>query len=96
MQKKVLISIPESLNERWGEVAKKHDITKSGMIEEFLYQVLPILEESVPSKMLSKAMKEMGKQIDTSATLFDILHGNEKAMAEHDQSVEDYKELKRG
>lgn len=73
MQKRVLISIPEKLNDRWGEVAKKHGISKSGMVEEFLNEVIPVLEEEVPSKILASAMKRMAKEMDTTSTLFDSI-----------------------
>jgi len=73
MQKKVTITINEDINILWGEVAKKHNMSKSGMVEEFLGQVLPILSEKTPSKMMSKAMKEMASQIDSTASLFDSM-----------------------
>lgn len=85
---RINISVEKELNERWNEVAKKHDITKSGMINDFLLEVLPILEAQTPSKMMAKAMKKMAEQIDTTATLFDKM--------EHDKSVEEYKKIKRG
>jgi hypothetical protein len=87
-QKRVNITINEQLNERWNKAAKKHDISKSGMVTEFLLEVLPILEESTPNKMMAKAMKQMSEQIDTTATLFDQMS--------YDESVEDYKKNKLG
>jgi predicted transcriptional regulator len=71
MSKKVTISLSEELNFRWGAVAKKHKISKSGMISDYLEQILPILEEKTENKMLASAMREMSKTIDLSATLFD-------------------------
>ncbi len=88
MKKNVTVSISNDLNDRWTKVAKKHDLSKSGMVEEYLQQIISILEAETPNKMMAKAMKEMGKQIDLSATLFDNM--------EHDKSVEEYKEMKRG
>ncbi len=87
-QKKIGMSIDEELNDRWNKVAKKHDLSKSGMVEEYLQQILPILEAQTPNKMMFEAMKQMAEQIDTTATLFDNM--------EHDKSVEEYKEMKRG
>jgi hypothetical protein len=87
-QKRVTISIDSQINDRWTHVSKRHKITKSGMVEEYLEQILPILEAETPNKMVAKAMKEMGKSINLTATLFDDM--------KHDQSIEDYKEMKRG
>jgi len=88
MQKRVLVSIKEELIPRWSKVAKKHGITKSSMVEEYLEKILPILEAETPSKIMAKAMKQLSDEIDTTATLFDNMI--------HDQSIEDYKEMKRG
>ena len=88
IKKTIGLSIDSELNDRWGAVAKKHKVTKSGMVEEYLEQILPILEQQTPNDMISSAMKEMAKSINATASLFDA--------AEHDQSVEDYKEMKRG
>lgn len=82
MQKRVSITIDENINKRWNAVAKKHNMTKSGMVEEYLEMMLPILEAQTPNKMMAKAMKEMATGIDLTASLFD-------------QSVENYKNMKR-
>ena len=87
-QKKIGMSIDEALNERWNEVAKKHDLSKSGMVEEYLMTILPILEAETPNKMMARAMKKMSEEIDTTATLFDNM--------KHDESLKEYKENKRG
>jgi len=94
MQKRVTISIDENVNKRWTEVAKRLDMSKSGMVEEFILQILPILEEQTPNKMMAKAMKEMAKHIDLTSNLFDTPMYDERAI--YDQSVEDYKKEKRG
>ena len=83
MQKKVTITIDEDINTRWGKVAKKHKMSKSGIVEEFLSEMLPILEAETPNMMIARSMKKMSTTIDLTASLFD-------------QSVEDYKEMKRG
>jgi antitoxin component of RelBE/YafQ-DinJ toxin-antitoxin module len=70
-QKRIGLSIDEDLNERWGKVAKKLQMTKSGMVEEFLEEVLPILEEESPNRIVQNAMKVLAKQIDNTASLFD-------------------------
>ena len=94
MRKVISISIPEELNERWNAVAKKLKVTKSSMIDEYLEQILPILEQKNENKMLRMAMKEMAKSIDATANLFDTPVYNERA--EFDKSVEDYKKEKLG
>lgn len=70
MQKRVTISIDDQLNERWGKTARRLKLSKSGMMEEYLNQILPILETESPNMMIQKAMKEMAKSIDTTADLF--------------------------
>jgi len=70
-QKRVNISINEDLNEVWSRVAKKHGLTKSGMVEEWLENVLPILDQEQPKKVLQHAMKALAKEIDTTASLFE-------------------------
>jgi len=88
MQKRVTISIDENLNDIWGKLAKKHDVTKSGMVEGFLAEVLPLMDESTPNKMMVKIMKKMAENIDDTAGLFDQMS--------YDKSIEEYKEMKRG
>lgn len=86
MQKNVTISIDEDINALWTKLAKKHDISKSSMVEEFLESVLPILNESTPNKMMATAMKKMANTINNTATLFDA--------GEYDASIEEYKKRK--
>ena len=88
MQKRISLSIDAELNDLWGKIAKKHGLSKSGMVEEFLGGVLPILDESTPSKMMSKAMKKMAESIDDTASLFDG--------KQYDEDIEKYKKKKRG
>jgi len=71
MQKKVTITIDESLNDRWSNVAKKHKFTKSRIVEDMLEQLLPILEAKTPNKMMAEAMKSLGAQIDLTGDLFE-------------------------
>lgn len=72
MKKAVTISLDKLLNDRWSKVAKKHGLFKSGMIEEFLNEVVPVLEQETPTKILSSAMKRMAKEMDATANLFDV------------------------
>ncbi len=78
MQKKVTITIDEDINTRWGNVAKKLKMSKSGMVEEFIESILPILEAKTPNKMMAKAMKEMGNTIDLTANLLDGIEENKE------------------
>lgn len=71
MKKAVTISIDAEVNERWTNIAKKLELSKSGMVEEFIVQVLPILEEKTPNKMVASAMKEMAKSMEMTGSLFD-------------------------
>jgi len=70
-RKRINLTIPEELNEQWARVAKKHGLTKSGMVEEWLQNILPILDEEQPKKVLQNAMKALAKEIDTTANLFE-------------------------
>jgi hypothetical protein len=70
-RKRINLTIPAELNERWAKVAKKHGLTKSGMVEEWLNNILPILEQEQPKKVLQHAMKALAKEIDTTASLFE-------------------------
>jgi len=67
----VSVSLPEELNEEWTRIAKKHDLSKSGMLQEWLVYILPVLDEEQPKKILKNAMKSLAKEIDTTANLFD-------------------------
>ena len=87
-KKRVTVNIDTDLDIRWTKVAKRIKQSRSSMINEFLEHVLPILEAQTPNQMMSKAMKEMSNQIDLTASLFEDI--------EHDKSIEDYKEMKRG
>ena len=81
MQKRVNISIDESLNKRWNDVVEKHSLVKSRMVENFLREILPIWENKEPHSQIKKIVDDM-KRDDKTASLFD-------------QSIEDYKAMKR-
>ncbi len=70
-RKRISLTVPEELNDQWARVAKKHGLTKSGMVEEWLQSVLPILDQEQPKKVLKHAMKALAKEIDTTASLFE-------------------------
>ncbi len=88
MKKITSFSLEENLLKRLAVVSEKHGLSRSSIVEDYLKQILPILEAQTPNKMMFEAMKQMAEQIDTTATLFDNM--------EHDKSVEEYKEMKRG
>jgi predicted DNA-binding protein len=56
LRKRVNITLPPELNDRWGKVAKRHHLKKSQMIEEFLEMVLPALEAESASTMIKTAL----------------------------------------
>jgi len=70
-QKRISISIDPELNDRWGKVAKKLKMSKSGMVEDFLREVVPILEQEQPKDIMRMALKKTGEQIDLTASLFE-------------------------
>ncbi len=88
MKKPTTFTIEEDVNKRLSVVSKKLKQSKSSIVEELIEHILPILEAQTPNKMMAEAMKQMAEQIDTTATLFEKM--------EHDKSVEEYKEMKRG
>ena len=87
MKKTASFSMDANVVNRLDKVSKRLKQTKSSIVEEMLLNLLPVLEQTTPNKMVAMAMKEMAKGIDTTADLFDM---------EYDKSVEDYKDMKRG
>ena len=70
-QKRIGLSIDEQLNERWTKVAKKLKMTKSGMVEEMISSILPILEKEKPNEVMKAVLKKSAEQIDLTANLLD-------------------------
>ena len=70
-QQRVGISIDKDINERWTAVAKKLKMTKSSMIDDFLKEVVPILEQEAPKDVMKMALKKTAEQIDMTASLFE-------------------------
>jgi len=62
-QKKMRISINEDVLKRLDKVAKRLNLSKSGMVEEFLIEVLPILEKQNPINMVGSALKKLGEDL---------------------------------
>ena len=62
--KRVTVSIDEDMNSRWNRVSKKLKISKSLMIQEFLDEVVPILEHEQPRDIMAHAVKHMGKNFN--------------------------------
>ena len=62
-QKKMTISINEDVLKRLDKVAKRLNLSKSGMVEEFLIEVLPILEKQNPINMVGSALKKLGEDL---------------------------------
>ena len=69
-QKRIGLSVESELNERWTAVAKKLKLTKSGMVEDFLREVVPILEQEAPADVMRMALKKTAERIDETASLF--------------------------
>ena len=84
-KKKVLISIDDELNALWNKVAKKHRITKSGMIESYLIRILHQLDHA--------SIKNVS-EYDEILQIKEIEKG--LFSSEYDESIEMYKEMKRG
>lgn len=71
MKKITSFSLDEDLLRRLAVVSENHKLSKSSIVEDYLRQILPILEAETPNKMMAKAMKKMAEEIDTTANLFD-------------------------
>jgi len=69
-QKKVTITIDEELNDRWNVVSKKIRMTKSGMVEDFLKEVIPVLEHEAPRDVMAHALEHIGKGVSDMGSLF--------------------------
>jgi len=65
-----MISIDEELNDRWAKVAKKMKMSKSGMIEELLLEIVPVLEHEDPKDIIKYALQATSEQISNTASLF--------------------------
>ena len=64
---RINLTIDPEVNERWGRLAKKYGWTKSGMVEDWLRTVLPIMEKEDPREIIRgyKGMvDEVGKEIE--------------------------------
>jgi len=70
-QKRIGLSVDTELNDRWTAVAKKLKMTKSGMIEDFLREVVPILEQESPNDVMKMALKKTAEHIDMTSSLFE-------------------------
>jgi len=69
-QKRVMISIDSDLDARWKKVSKKIKMSKSGMVEDFLNEVLPILEKEAPRDVMAHALEHIGKGVSDLGSLF--------------------------
>ena len=88
MKKYVTFTIEEDVKKRLAAVAKRAKMSQSAIVEEVLVELLPILEAETANQLIQRSLKKLSESIDNTASLFDA--------AEHDQSVEDYKDMKRG
>ena len=58
----ITISIDRELNERWTEVSKKVGWSKASMVETFIKEILPIMENTEdPRLMVSLILKKSAK-----------------------------------
>jgi len=71
MKKPATFTIEEDVKKRFAIVAKKMKQSQSSIIEELLIEIIPILEAKTPNQMMAKAMQEMAKSINLTASLFD-------------------------
>ncbi len=81
MHKKVTISLPPELAERWNKVSEKHTLVKSVMVQNYLLAIIPMLEKKDVHSIINFRIE------DNSRDLFNM---------EHDKSVEEYKKMKLG
>ena len=65
-----MISIDSDLDARWKKVSKKIKMSKSSMIEDFLNEVVPILEKESPRDVMAYALEHIGKGVSDMGSLF--------------------------
>jgi len=67
---RVNLTIDKELNEKWSEVSQKIKMSKSQMVEVFLSELLPILENNSDAKLiLSLLLRKATKVIDEVSEL---------------------------
>jgi len=64
-------SIDEKIAKRFNETTKRLRINKSAVIEEFIENILPILEQSKKETMLQKILQAQAKALNETASLLD-------------------------
>lgn len=60
---RINLTIDDDLNKEWFEIAKKYGWTKSGMLEDILKNILPVMSLEDPRKILAGAVKESMKSL---------------------------------
>jgi len=64
MKVRLNLTIDPVLKERWEKVSKKLGWSKSEMLEDFLVEALPYLEEIDPKNVIPKSLKKISEQLD--------------------------------
>lgn len=62
-KKRVNLTIDEELNERWNKVAKQLGWNKSAMVEDFLREALPFLENLHPKDIIPRSVQTIGQKL---------------------------------
>ena len=70
-KKRINLAIDPGLDKRWTETAKRMGWTKSGMLEDFLLEVLPHLDDLEPKRVVSKSLKAMSERLQDLSNLID-------------------------
>ena len=86
MHKKVTISLPPELAERWNKAVEKHSLVKSVMVQNYLLAVLPMLEKRDPHSIINFRIE------DNSKNLFEY----EYTDADFDEQWRELQERKQG
>ena len=64
MKARLNLTIDSELKERWERVSKKLGWSKSEMVEDFLLEALPYLEEIDPKSVIPKSLKKISEQLE--------------------------------
>jgi len=70
-RKQITMRLRPDMIERWNRVAKKYGWTRTQMVEDFLEQVLPILEEDDPRGLFSATARKIGESMLEMGDLID-------------------------
>jgi len=77
-KKRVNISIDEELDKEWTKIANRLGWRKSAMVEDFLKEALPYLENLDPKSVIPKSLDTIGKRLQEFGNLIEEIEEKNK------------------